>query len=137
MNQSKPQPFLLDLLRRLLKQRPLGAASAVVVLVLAVIAILADILAPFPFAEMHLVDRLGDPSATYLLGTDQLGRDVLSRLVYGARTSLGVGFAATLLSTAGGAAGGRRGRLRRAASWTYWCSASSTPGCPSPACCCC
>ena len=99
MNQSKPQPFLLDLLRRLLKQRPLGAASALVVLVLAVIAILADILAPFPFAEMHLVDRLGDPSATYLLGTDQLGRDVLSRLVYGARTSLGVGFAATLLST--------------------------------------
>ena len=47
--EPKPQPFLLDLLRRLFKQRPLGAASAVVVLVLAVIAILADILAPFPF----------------------------------------------------------------------------------------
>ena len=70
-----------------------------VVLLLAVIAILADVLAPFPFAEMHLIDRLGDPSPTYLLGTDQLGRDVRSRLVYGARTSLGVGFAATLLST--------------------------------------
>ena len=116
MNQSKPQPFLLDLLRRLFKQRPLGAASALVVLVLAVIAILADILAPFPFAEMHLVDRLGDPSATYLLGTDQLGRDVLSRLVYGARTSLGVGFAATLLSTLvslliGGVAGFVGGKL--------------------------
>ena len=97
--QSKPRPFLLDLLRRLVGERPLGAASAAVILVLVVIAILADVLAPFPFAEMHLVDRLGDPSTTYLLGTDQLGRDVLSRLVYGARTSLGVGFAATLLST--------------------------------------
>ena len=114
--EPKPQPFLLDLLRRLFKQRPLGAASALVVLVLAVIAILADILAPFPFAEMHLVDRLGDPSATYLLGTDQLGRDVLSRLVHGARTSLGVGFAATLLSTLvslliGGVAGFVGGKL--------------------------
>ena len=114
--QPKPQPFLLDLLRRLFKQRPLGAASAVVVLVLALIAILADVLAPFPFAEMHLVDRLGAPSDTYLLGTDQLGRDVLSRLVYGARTSLGVGFAATVLSTlvallVGGVAGFVGGKL--------------------------
>ena len=86
------------------------------VLVLAVIAIFADVLAPFPFAEMHLVDRLGDPSGTYLLGTDQLGRDLLSRLVYGARTSLGVGFAATLLSTlvallVGGVAGFVGGKL--------------------------
>ena len=45
-----------------------------------------------------LVDRLSGLSATCLLGTDQLGRDVLSRLVYGARISLGVGFAATVLS---------------------------------------
>ncbi len=48
---------------------------------------------------VQLHDRLSDPSGTYLLGTDQLGRDVLSRLVYGARTSHGVGFAATLPST--------------------------------------
>ena len=114
--QPKPRPFLLDLLRRLVGERPLGAASAVVILLLALIAILADVLAPFPFAEMHLVDRLGDPSATYLLGTDQLGRDVLSRLVYGARTSLGVGFAATVLSTlvallVGGVAGFVGGKL--------------------------
>ena len=114
--QSKPRPFLFDLARRLLKERPLGAGSAVVVLLLAVIAIFADVLAPFPFAEMHLVDRLGDPSRTYLLGTDQLGRDVLSRLVYGARISLGVGVAATLLSTlvsllVGGVAGYLGGKL--------------------------
>ncbi len=112
----KPRTFLLDLLRRLVRERPLGAASAVVVLLLAIVAILADVLAPFPFAEMHLVDRLGDPSSTYLLGTDQLGRDVLSRLVYGARTSLGVGFAATVLSTlvallVGGVAGFVGGKL--------------------------
>ena len=112
----KPRPFLFDLLRRLFKERPLGAASAVVVLLLVLIAILADVITPFPFAEMHLVDRLTGPSATYPLGTDQLGRDVLSRLVYGARTSLGVGFAATLLSTLvalliGGVAGFVGGKL--------------------------
>ena len=114
--QSKPRHFLLDLLQRLLKERPLGAACAGVILVLAVIGILADVIAPFSYSKMHLIDRLTGPSATYLLGTDQLGRDVLSRLLHGARTSLGIGFAATLLSTLvalviGGVAGFVGGKL--------------------------
>ncbi len=114
--QSKPRHFLLDLLQRLFKERPLGAACAGVILVLAVIGILADVIAPFSYSKMHLIDRLSGPSATYLLGTDQLGRDVLSRLLHGARTSLGIGFAATLLSTLvalviGGVAGFVGGKL--------------------------
>ena len=60
---SKPQPFLVALLLRLFKERRLGAASAAVILVLVVVGILAEIVAPFPYNEMHLVDRLSGPPA--------------------------------------------------------------------------
>jgi len=49
--------------------------------------------------EIHLIDRLHAPSSQYLLGTDQLGRDLLSRLIYGARVSMIIGLCATALST--------------------------------------
>ena len=55
-------------------------------------------LAPYPFDELNLADRLQGYSTTHLLGTDQLGRDLLSRLLYGARISLVVGLAATALN---------------------------------------
>ena len=55
-------------------------------------------MAPYLYKEMHLVDRLQAPSARYLLGTDHIGRDLLSRIIYGARISLGVGLAATALN---------------------------------------
>ena len=61
------------------------------------VAIFADVLAPYPYIEIHLTDRFQGASARYLLGTDQLGRDFLSRLIYGARLSLSVGMAATTL----------------------------------------
>ena len=62
------------------------------------VAIFADVLAPYPYRETHLVDRLTGPSAQYLLGTDHVGRDLLSRLIFGARLSLTVGLAATALN---------------------------------------
>jgi peptide/nickel transport system permease protein len=62
--------------------------------------IFANFLAPYGQNEIHLFDRLQGPSAHYWLGTDQLGRDVLSRLIYGARISLIIGLAATTLGTA-------------------------------------
>lgn len=68
-----------------------------------VAALLATWLAPFPPEENHLVDRLlppftvTDANVSYLLGTDALGRDVLSRLIYGARVSLAIGFVGTLI----------------------------------------
>ena len=61
-------------------------------------AIFADVLAPYRFDKMHLADRLQGASVQYLLGTDQLGRDLLSRLIVGARLSLIVGLAATTLN---------------------------------------
>ena len=89
---------LADFLIRLLKEKPLGIACGMIVLLLIFVAIFADALAPYPFYEMHLRDRFQGPSAQYLLGTDQIGRDLLSRLIYGARLSLIVGLAATTLN---------------------------------------
>ncbi len=67
-------------------------------MILIFVAIFADVLAPYGYREMHLADRFQGSSAQYLLGTDQFGRDFLSRLIYGARISLIVGLAATALN---------------------------------------
>ena len=89
---------LADFFVRLVREKPLGTASGIVVLLLILVSIFADVLAPYPMDEQHLVDRLQAPSAKYLLGTDQLGRDFLSRLIFAARLSLGVGLAATTVN---------------------------------------
>lgn len=62
-------------------------------------ALLAPLLAPYAPGELHLYHVLEAPNASFWLGTDGLGRDVLSRLLYGARTSLGVGLVAVGLAT--------------------------------------
>ncbi len=84
---------------RLVKEKPLGTASGIVILIWILIAIFADALTPYPPFEMHLADRLQGASVQYLLGTDHIGRDFLSRLILGARTSILIGLAATALST--------------------------------------
>ena len=83
---------------RLWREKPLGMASGVIILLLIVVAIFGNQLAPHPYFEMHLIDRLQGASAQYLLGTDQMGRDLLSRLIAGARISVVVGLAATTLN---------------------------------------
>ncbi|MDE0450129.1 MAG: ABC transporter permease [Spirochaetaceae bacterium] len=84
---------------RLVKEKPLGTASGIIILIWILIAIFADALTPYPPFEMNLADRLQGSSARHLLGTDHIGRDVLSRLILGARTSILIGLAATALST--------------------------------------
>jgi peptide/nickel transport system permease protein len=78
------------------RAQPLGAACAVVLLLVLAIAVFAPVLAPYSPTEHHNKDRLVRPSRGYIFGTDQFGRDVFSRVLYGARTSAQVG----LLSTA-------------------------------------
>ena len=87
-----------DFFIRLWKEMPLGTVSGIIVLIFVFVAIFADVLTPYPYTEQHLVDRLQAPSARYLLGTDQLGRDFLSRIIYGARLSLLVGLSATAIN---------------------------------------
>ena len=85
---------------RLVREKPLGALGGVVVLVFLFTGIFAPLLAPDGVNEPHPSDRLSPPSAQYILGTDTLGRDMLSRVIYGARISMVVGVFATLLSVA-------------------------------------
>jgi peptide/nickel transport system permease protein len=84
---------------RLVKEKPLGTIGGVIVIFLLLVAIFANFIAPFPYSQVHITDKLSPPSAKYILGTDILGRDILSRVIYGARISLIVGLLGTLLST--------------------------------------
>lgn len=70
---------------------PLTVVGLAIITIFILAAILAPILAPFPPDKQYLTLRLKPPSAQHLLGTDQLGRDVLSRVLWGARVSLTVG----------------------------------------------
>ena len=98
VSEPKRRKGLADFSIRLWREKPLGTAGGIIVLILILVAIFADVLAPYPYDEIHLVDRLTGSSARYLLGTDHAGRDLLSRLIYGARLSLTVGLAATVLN---------------------------------------
>ena len=88
---------MADFFIRMVKEKPLGAISGMIILILIIVAIFGDVLSPYVYSERHLADKLTGPSARYLLGTDQLGRDLLSRLIVGARLSLVVGLSATVL----------------------------------------
>ena len=83
---------------RLVKEKPLGFASGMVIVLLLLVAVFGGYVSPYPYNEIHLIDRLQGPSANYLLGTDQAGRDLLSRLIFGARISVLVGLAVTTIS---------------------------------------
>ena len=97
-SEPKRRARLADFLMRLIKEKPLGTFCGIVVVILLFVAIFADALAPYSYKKMHLIDRLQGPSSQYLLGTDQVGRDLLSRLIIGARISVLIGLAATALN---------------------------------------
>ena len=86
---------LAEFFIRLVREKPLGTFGGIIVLLLLFSGIFADVLAPYPMKEPHMYDRLTGPSGKYLLGTDQLGRDMLSRIIYGARVSVIIGLSAT------------------------------------------
>lgn len=71
--------------------------GSIVVIFMILVAIFAPLLAPFPYEEQHLSDTLQAPNSTYWFGTDQYGRDIFSRMIYGARISMLVGFGAMAL----------------------------------------
>ncbi|MGH8067161.1 MAG: ABC transporter permease [Candidatus Entotheonellia bacterium] len=83
---------------RLVKEKPLGAFGGVLVIGLMLCAVFAHWIVPYPYDETNVRQRLKPPGAQFYLGTDNLGRDVFSRIVYGARISVTVGFGAVALS---------------------------------------
>lgn len=90
---------MADFVVRLLREQPLGAFGAFVALILLFTGIFADVLAPYGMNDTSVIDRLKPPSAEHWLGTDDLGRDLLSRIIYGARISMIVGLMSALVST--------------------------------------
>jgi ABC-type dipeptide/oligopeptide/nickel transport system permease subunit len=85
-----------DAWRRLIRNK-LAVAGGITVLVLCVVAIFADVLAPYPYAKANFGKIYEFPSREFPLGTDQLGRDVLSRMIYRARVSMLVGLGAQII----------------------------------------
>src|SRR5690242_7704494 len=86
---------------RLLRRNPIGVLGGVLVAVVILLALLADVVAPFdPVSQ--LAQPLQPPGGTYLLGTDEFGRDVLSRVIHGARVSLYVGIVSVAIALVSG-----------------------------------
>src|SRR6266567_2372946 len=74
-----------DRLRRFVRKKPLGAISAAVLVALIMVALFAPMIAPYdPVKSQDSSRRLQPPSRQYLMGTDNLGRDIFSRVLYGA-----------------------------------------------------
>ncbi len=98
-----------------LRQEPLAFVCAIFVAIIAMACFLSPIVAPYSYEAQDLANSLASPSLDHIMGTDQLGRDVFSRILYGGRISFAVGIMATLVSVAigvcygmiSGMAGGR------------------------------
>ena len=92
------------MMQRMVRENKLAVISFGVIILFILAAVFAPLLTPYTYDEMDLANRLAPPSAAHLLGTDEGGRDVFTRLLYGARVSLLIGIVPTLLSMAIGAA---------------------------------
>jgi peptide/nickel transport system permease protein len=90
-------PILGDVLRR-----PLGALGFIIVFLFLLMVIFAPYLAPYDFAEQDIANMLQGPSRAHLLGTDHLGRDLWSRIVYGSRIALGVALPSVTVALSAG-----------------------------------
>ena len=92
---SAPVSFLI----RLVKEKPLGTVGGIITLLLLLTGIFADFLAPYGMNQSFEGYFLTPPSAQFWLGTDNVGRDILSRVIYGARISVIVGLATATIAT--------------------------------------
>ncbi|GAI79496.1 unnamed protein product, partial [marine sediment metagenome] len=86
--ERKRHSWLVGFFIRLVKEKPLGAVGGIITLLFLLTGIFADFLAPYGMNEIFPADILAAPSAKFWLGTDQLGRDMLSRVIFGARISV-------------------------------------------------
>ena len=100
MPSSIPAFATRSAIARAVRRKPLGAFGFVVVVAMLVMAAFAEQIAPHAYDETIRGARMKPPSAAHWLGTDNLGRDIWSRIVYGARVSVMVGFATVLLGLA-------------------------------------
>jgi len=83
---------------RLLRQNPSAVAGFIIIALMVLMALCASFLAPYDPIRISLKDRLSPPSLIHLFGTDELGRDILSRIMYGSRISLRIGVFVILIA---------------------------------------
>lgn len=93
---------LLSRVARFIKRQPLGTCGLLIVLVMIIAAFFAPWIAPFDPEENNFESMFVAPGATHLLGTDEFGRDIFSRIVWGARTAMLIGFTCAFAASFGG-----------------------------------
>jgi peptide/nickel transport system permease protein len=96
---ARPRSRAWTGIARFVRKKPLGAAGGVLMLLMLITAVFADVLQTHDPIATNAAYTLGAPNAEHWLGTDHLGRDIYSRIVHGARVSLVVGVASTLLGS--------------------------------------
>lgn len=99
LRRSRPASPTLHFIGRLFREKPLGAISGLVFLAFLLCGIFADFLAPYGMNQISPINRLKPPSWAFPFGTDNLGRDMLSRCIYGAQLSVIIGFCGAGLAT--------------------------------------
>jgi peptide/nickel transport system permease protein len=103
---------VLRLIPRPFRRSPLTVIATLVVIIWVALAIIAPLISPYGPLQQDIVKRLASPTEAHWLGTDMLGRDILSRILYGARISIPVGVAAVILAAIlGGVVGSAAGFL--------------------------
>ena len=96
------RPPVLVRIGRIIRDQPLGSAGLFIVLTMFVAAIFAPVIAPYDPEENDFDAMFSPPMLTHLLGTDEFGRDIFSRIVWGARTAMLIGFTCAFAATTGG-----------------------------------
>jgi len=100
---SEPKQGVVAAIFRFCREKPLGATGSIIFILTILVAVLTPWISPYDPISTDIPARLSAPSLTHLLGTDHLGRDVLSRLMEGSRVAMLVGLTSTLLGTSIGA----------------------------------
>jgi peptide/nickel transport system permease protein len=99
LNAIRERPNPLPKLWTLARRKYMGSISAVIIVVFVVVAVFAPFIAPHDPLSVHTAVALRPPNVHYIFGTDELGRDIFSRLIYGARVSMIVGFGSVAIGT--------------------------------------
>lgn len=98
MAPARPQPGRVATVRRFLRNNPLALIGVIIFLAWVLISLFAPLIAPYGPLEQDIVNRLQPPSSAHWFGTDQLGRDVFSRVLYGGRLSLPAGISVVIVA---------------------------------------
>ena len=101
--QALPRHHVWGAMCKFVRTKPLGAAGAGIIVLMVLAAVCADVIAPYDVYEINQHLQFAPPSLAHWLGTDEFGRDVLTRIIYGARIALFIGLVSSLLGATSGA----------------------------------